>query len=133
MNIQLTHDEILYIDDCFSLFLHEVGLEDNYFGELDSTLKDLSGQAILGADKVLLLKLGKGLLESIENSDGNAVIDLEEKELWMIRELATMDVFIGDEPVGETIKHKVYKTLLEFEAPKLNSNRIKEINEIDEA
>lgn len=128
MKILLSYNEIVWCDDSVSL----LGLDYSRSGKLDledsgseSLRSKGSAAAVLGASKSFILKLGSALLQldeegkflnAEERSKQLSEIDFEEKEVWMLRELAQSSAVMGKEPVGMSLKLKVHKLLRDFAA-----------------
>lgn len=108
MRIELTRNEVLYLDDKLTLIL--ASIED--MDEFPITLRGVASTAELAAGSELLLKLGRAIIDDKQQTEINFVAD----ELWLLRELAQSSVVVGKEPVGLNLKKKIYRVLLEQDA-----------------
>ena len=115
MKVKFTRNELLYLDDKFTLSF--TGIDDmetavDVLDGEDTVLRDLVPEATMGASEELLLKIGRGLLESTLEVE----LDLTEPDLWRIRELAQSTVKVGTEPVGLNLKLKIYRSIFDIRA-----------------
>lgn len=122
MEMELTFCELIWIDDSCTIF----GLDHAKTGKLelgDSGSESLrnrgSSAAILGASKNFILKIGSALLRLTEEKKDAVEVDFEEKEIWLLRELAQSSVSIGKEQVGLNLKLKVHEALRDFAAQEI--------------
>lgn len=99
MNIDVlfTKLELLYIDDKISEDVHDVSKE-------------------------LMMKLGSAIVMLIEEDFDTTTLPFNEDELWVVRNLATSSVSIGNEPVGLSLKMKIYKALGELKSDDILSD-----------
>ena len=63
------------------------------------------------APRTLILKVGSCLI----SSERNFPLDLEEEELWFLREKVSLFAQLEGRNVGLTLKRKVYQALLELD------------------
>jgi len=105
MIIKLTLNELLYLDDCLTLIR-----EDGDFDPRFSGTRLLAPMAVSAASPELLLKLGSAIVD-LTNNDEVVPIELDENELWLIREVSTSAVVYNGEPVGLNLKRKIYSAL----------------------
>lgn len=91
IDVLFTKLELLYIDDKISEDVHDVGKE-------------------------LMMKLGSAIIMLIEENSETTVLPFSEDELWVVRNLATSSISVGNEPVGLSLKMKIYKALRELKS-----------------
>jgi len=87
--IEFTKNELVCIDDSLCNFESE-----------ENGVTDM---------RPLLLKVGRCLVGY------NDALNLDEKELWVLRNCVNIDAQIGSEKVGLSIKMKVYEALLNID------------------
>ena len=84
---------------------------------LESLLKNDDAEEGVRVAKPLLLKIGSAFVQ--QNEDGGELtpvpIALTEKEAWLARDRIPITLQIGHQPVGLTLKKKLYRILLEFD------------------
>ncbi|MBI3953634.1 MAG: hypothetical protein HY330_03890 [Chloroflexi bacterium] len=95
--------------------LLELTREETY--ALESVLKNDDTEEGVRVAKPLLLKLGSAFIQ--QNQDGSELtpvtLALTEKEAWLARDRIPITMQIGHQPVGLTLKKKIYRILLEFD------------------
>lgn len=105
MKISLSLIELLYLDDCFTLYTGE---------EHVLTLRPSEATAKVSADMSLIKKVADGavaLYDAGENAK-EAIIDFEYLELLLLREVADSKVQFGaDRQFGTRLKMKVLKAI----------------------
>ncbi|MSQ34167.1 MAG: hypothetical protein EXR60_07130 [Dehalococcoidia bacterium] len=95
----------------------ELTREETY--ALESVLKNDEEEEGVHIAKHLLLKIGSAFVQ--QNQDGPdlsgtlVTIALTEKETWLARDRIPITLQIGHQPVGLTLKKKLYRILLEFD------------------
>ena len=103
MKLSLSLLELLYLDDCFTLYTGE---------EHVLALRPAEATAKVSADMSLIKKIGDAILALDANgtSGATAVIDFEYLELLLLREIADSKVQYGaDRQFGIKLKIKVLK------------------------
>ncbi len=68
----------------------------------------------------LILKMGRAFLEG-QNGGNPQELYLNEIETWYLREILPTNMKVRGEPIGLTIKKKLYPLMLDFEAEKYSS------------
>jgi hypothetical protein len=95
--------------------LLELTREETY--ALESVLKNDDTEDGVRIAKPLLLKLGSAFLQ--QNQEGGELtpvtLALTEKETWLARDRVPITLQIGHQPVGLTLKKKLYRLLLDFD------------------
>ena len=115
--LSFTRNELLYIDDSVTMLIEpEAGLPLPF--------RPLMTQALVSIPANLMEKIGRGLLR-IQNQT-EVPIELEESELYMLRELAISYMKINGEPVGYNLKKKIYQALLGDEAKEEEDRQVVE-------
>ena len=104
----LTKNEVLFIDDMLSgrvVVTAEVAT---------GTLRPLMPRVGLPATLDLLEKIAYAVLFVIDpDNDGeDAVVYLDDDDLWLLRDIAQSSRTFGNEPVGYTLKCKLYRALI---------------------
>ena len=105
MLVNFTLNEVLYLDDGLTLLR-----EDGDFDPRFSGSRLLAPMAVSAAPAELLLKLGSALLELLDTGNVSS-IDLDEVELWLIREITQSGISYNGEQVGINLKKKIYTAL----------------------
>ena len=106
--IMLTKVEAFYLDDVFTVLT----IPDKEFG-LPMGLRPTGQSALLAVPPDLIDRIGMVIL--LTTSDGGideAPLEVDDNELYMIREVANTGLAIAEEPVGLNLKRKVYLALL---------------------
>ena len=115
MQIELTKNELCFVDD--SLTLHRE-LDDSDLSKYVHRVVAPSAGAAASAD--LLSKLGGALIEAHEQQragkHAKAPVELNESELWLLREISNSNAIYNKEPVGLNIKLKIHQALREIYA-----------------
>ena len=111
--LTLSHHEILYLDDCLTLMIEREYENPLETGTHMSTMRNILPTAPLAVPIELIEKIGMGVLyvTDEENEGRNVEISFDASELYMLREITQSYIKVGDEPVGYTIKRKLYKAL----------------------
>ena len=111
--ITLSHNELLYLDDCLTLMIERVYENPMESGTHTSTMRNILPTAPLAVPIELVEKIGIGVLYvTDEDNDGkDAEIEFDVPELYMLREVTQSYVKVGKEPVGFNIKRKLYKAM----------------------
>ena len=105
MLVNFTLNEVLYLDDGLTLLR-----EDGDFDPRFSGSRLLAPMAVSAAPAELLLKLGSALLELLDTGNVSS-IDLDEDDLWLIREITQSGISYNGEQVGINLKKKIYTAL----------------------
>lgn len=120
VELSLTRNEALFIDDSLSLLIEREGDGNLMNDHRVATVRPLTPTAGLPAPLGLIEKIGMAVLYTTdsENEGKEAVITLEPTDLLMLRELAHSYVKVGEEPVGYNLKKKIYTVLYDVEYQK---------------
>ena len=116
MEVGFTFNELVYVDNVVTSH-QKVSIE-----EAESSLRGLVGSASIVVTQNFILKIGSVILQFIEENPAVSStepiptinIDLEEEEIWLLREIATSSVMVGKEQVGMNLKLKVHAALREL-------------------
>ena len=105
--ITLSKEELLYLDDGLTL-LADIS---------DDTAKQVPGRhlapmAVSVASAELLLKIGSALVYLADDGMAERELDLDEEELWCIREVSQSNAIYFDKQVGLSLRIKIYRTLM---------------------
>lgn len=103
--LSLTRNEALYIDDSVTMLIEAEP-------DLPLAFRPLVQQAMIPVPANLLDKLGKVIISFSKTFDDEVEIELYISELYMLREICLSYVKYGTEPVGYSLKKKVYQALL---------------------
>lgn len=100
-----------------SRFAHTIELTREEVFALESVLKNEVADEGVPVGKGLLLKLGSALLQQAGAGDTPAPVEmaLSEREAWTARDCVPITMQIGHQPVGLTLKTKLYRLLLEYD------------------
>tara|TARA_R110002020_G_scaffold157006_1_gene339267 strand:+ start:1056 stop:1502 length:447 start_codon:yes stop_codon:yes gene_type:complete len=106
--IFLTKAEALFIDDAFTVLTDREGMQGI------SGMRPLGPSAILAAPPDLIERLGMAvLLTTSDDGLAEAAVEVDDAELYMLREVAQSNVKYLEENVGYNLKRKIYLALLE--------------------
>ena len=126
----ISRNEALFLDDSFTLLVQR-DAEDNSI----TYMRPIQMTAGLAVPIELMEKVGKGVLYTTEanNLGKEYQFPISISELYMIREVASSFVRVGDEPVGFSLKRKVCDLLYGDLLKKESSDRVafKLLTEID--
>lgn len=106
--LSLTRNEALYLDDSLTMML------DTTEGMVVfATMRPMASTICVPAPVDLIEKIAIAVLSTLdtENEGREAVIEVNEGDLYCLRELAQSYVRIGEEQVGYNLKRKIYKAL----------------------
>ena len=105
----LTKAEALYLDDVFTI----ATFPDKEYG-VPLGLRPIQGTALLAVPPELIERIGMViLLTTSEGGLTEAPLEVDETELYLMREVAHTNAKFLDEPVGYNLKQKIYFALLE--------------------
>jgi len=110
--ISFTKEELLYLDDGLTLII-EVDPDEPQRHRIG---RNLAPMAVSVATADLLLKLGSALVYLADEKEDEKEMELDEEELWCIREVSQSNAVYFDKQVGLNIKVKVYRALLQMYA-----------------
>ena len=107
--LSLSRNEALYIDDSLSLMIEREPFGDTRIGTM--RLQMLS--APMGAPIDLIDKITYAVLYTTddENKGKEAIVEVTDEDLYMLREISQSYVKIGSELVGYNLKKKIYTLL----------------------
>jgi len=117
----ISRNEALFLDDSFTLLVQR-DAEDNSI----TYMRPIQMTAGLAVPIELMEKVGKAVLYTTEpdNLGKDYKFPVSISELYMIREVASSFVRVGDEPVGFSLKRKVCDLLYGDLLKKESSDRI---------
>lgn len=106
--IMLTKVEAFYLDDVFTLLT----VPDREIG-MPIGLRPTGQSALLAVPPDLIDRIGMViLLTTAEDGIDEAPLEVDDNDLYMIREVANTSLIISGEHVGLSLKKKVYSALL---------------------
>ena len=107
-SIEMTHNEVMYLDDSLTMML-----ERNETADSVTTMKPLIPSAQLPAPVTLLDKIGMAVLDVTdpEHKGETTLIQLNDSEIYMLREICPSYAKVGKEYVGYSLKRKLYLAL----------------------
>ena len=111
--LSLTKNEALFIDDMLSLMVEFSGSQLSSGTHL-TTLRPLVGPLVgIPASIELHEKIGRAVLHTADpdNKGEEAPLDLDQEDLFRLREIARTEFSRGGEPVGYNLKLKVLRAL----------------------
>ena len=111
--LELTRDEVLYIDDRLTMMIERDGRSENF-----TTVTPISANAGLPSPVDLLDKVGMAVLQATEEDyDRETLISLPvtPTDLYMLREIAKSSIKLNGNFIGLSLKRKIYKLLYEEE------------------
>ena len=110
--LNLTRDEVLFIDDMLSLMIVAPG-DDGSLDHQCTTIRPLTPRVGLPAPFGVIEEIMHAVLFTTDpDNDGKeAVVRLGRSDLLMLREIACSNTKRGEEPVGYNLKRKIYGAL----------------------
>jgi len=110
----LTKNELLYIDDKITLSLFDLAEdEEEYFSLVtEESLKSRSGDSSVITSLELIYKISKGYLECEENNINEIDVELDIKDIILLREIAQSSAKINNENIGIPLKIKIMKEIV---------------------
>ena len=108
MLFSLTRNEALFLDDSLTLMVERDGDEQRVY-----SMRPVQMTAGLAVPLDLMDKIGKAVVYTTnkENQGKEYTFAVDISELFMIREVASSFIKIGEEPVGYNLKRKVCELL----------------------
>ena len=106
--LYLTRNEALYLDDSLTMML------DATEGAVPfATMRPMAPSLCVPAPVDLIEKVANAILFTLdrENEGKEARIDVNDGDLYCLREVAQSYVRVGDEPVGFNLKKKIFLAL----------------------
>jgi len=106
--IEMTHNEVMYLDDSLTLMLERNELADSV-----TTMRAIVPSAQLPAPVTLLDKIGMAVLDVTdpEHKGETTLVHLNDSEMYMLREICHSYSKVGKEYVGYNLKRKLYLAL----------------------
>ena len=119
--LSVSRNEALFLDDSFTLLIQR---DPDEYGI--SLMRPVQMTAGLGVPMELMEKVGKAVLYTTESRNLGKEYEFKVtmSELYMIREVASSFVRVGDEPVGFNLKRKVCNVLYGDSLEKESSDEI---------
>jgi len=106
--IFLTRAEALFLDDAITVMTDREGMA----GVIG--MRPIAPSAMMSAPPDLVERIGMVVLLTTSSSDiKEAPLELDDQELYLLRECAQSAIKFDDEPVGFNLKRKIYLALLE--------------------
>tara|TARA_R110002096_G_scaffold145625_1_gene303479 strand:+ start:702 stop:1142 length:441 start_codon:yes stop_codon:yes gene_type:complete len=107
-SIVLTRAEALFLDDTLTV------MTDRETMSGIAGIRPLGASAMMAAPPDLIDRIGMAvLLTTSTNAMSEAVLEVDDQELYLLRECAQSSIKFDDEPVGFNLKRKIYLALLE--------------------
>ncbi len=112
--MKLTKNELIYIDDKITLSLFDLAeSEEEYFDLVtEGSLKPRSGNSSVITSLELIYKISKGYLECEDNSLGEVDVELDTKDIILLREIAQSNAKINNENIGIPLKIKIMREIV---------------------
>ncbi|MBI1971547.1 MAG: hypothetical protein HYS52_01715 [Candidatus Wildermuthbacteria bacterium] len=107
----------------------ELTREETY--ALESVLKNDDTEEGVRVAKALILKIGSALMQQNQEGAESALVTIAmtEREAWLARDRIPITMQIGHQPVGLSIKKKIYRILLEFDTESKAGDMIRELDQ----
>ena len=106
--IFLTKAEALFLDDAITVMTDREGMS----GVIG--MRPLGPSAMMSAPPDLIERIGMVVLLTTSSSEiKEAALEVDDNELYLLRECAQSTVKFDEEPVGFNLKRKIYLALLE--------------------
>jgi len=107
-SIVLTRAEALFLDDTLTVMTDRETMSGL------AGIRPLGASAMMAAPPDLIDRIGMAvLLTTSTNAISEAVLVVDDQELYLLRECAQSSIKFDDEPVGFNLKRKIYLALLE--------------------
>ena len=99
--VTLSHNEVLYLDDCLTLMIERAYENPMESGVHTSTMRSILPTASLAVPIELMEKIGIGVLYVTDPDHRGKAVDLafDVSELYMLREIAQSYIKVGSEQV----------------------------------
>ena len=125
MELELTRNEALFLDDSFTLMV-ENDIPENGRGSYVSSLRPVQLTAGMPVPMDLIEKVGRAVLYTTDpmNEGKTYTMRVDHAELYMIREVASSFIKVGEDPVGFSLKIKVVSLLFEEDLAQEQQNKI---------
>ena len=106
--IWMTHNEVMFLDDSLTMMLEKDSMSDSV-----TTMRVMIPSAHLPAPVTLLDKIGIAVLQVTdpESTEKGTTVELNDSEIYMLREICHSYCKVGKEPVGYNLKRKLYLSL----------------------
>ena len=106
--IWMTHNEVMFLDDSLTMMLEKDSMSDSV-----TTMRVMIPSAHLPAPVTLLDKIGIAVLQVTdpESTERGTTVELNDSEIYMLREICHSYCKVGKEPVGYNLKRKMYLSL----------------------
>ena len=106
--IWMTHYEVMFLDDSLTMMLEKYSMSDSV-----TTMRVMIPSAHLPAPVTLLDKIGIAVLQVTdpESTEKGTTVELNDSEIYMLREICHSYCKVGKEPVGYNLKRKMYLSL----------------------
>jgi hypothetical protein len=104
----LSRNEALFLDDSLTLMVEREGDDQRIY-----SMRPVQMTAGLAVPLDLMDKIGKAIVYTTkpENQGKEYIFPVDITELFMLREVSSSFIRIGDEPVGYTLKRKICNLL----------------------
>jgi len=107
-SIFITKSEALFLDDALTV------MTDRETMAGIAGMRPLGQSAMMSAPPDLIERIGMAiLLTTSSNAIREAALEVDDQELYLLRECAQSNIKFDDEPVGFNLKRKIYLALLE--------------------
>ena len=112
LELELTRNEALFLDDSITLMI-EQDIHDGGKGSYVTSLRPAQQTAGIPVPMDLIEKVGRAVLFTTDpqNETKTYTIKVDHSELYMIREVASSFIKLGEEPVGYNLKVKISRLL----------------------
>ena len=106
--IWMTHNEVMFLDDSLTMMLEKDSMSDSV-----TTMRVMIPSAHLPAPVTLLDKIGIAVLQVTdpESTERGTTVELNDSEIYMLREICHSYCKVCKEPVGYNLKRKMYLSL----------------------
>ena len=106
--IWMTHNEVMFLDDSLTMMLEKDSMSDSV-----TTMRVMIPSAHLPAPVTLLDKIGIAVLQVTdpESTEKGTTVELNDSEIYKLREICHSYCKVGKEPVGYNLKRKMYLSL----------------------
>ena len=126
LELELTRNEALFLDDSITLMVEQDMPDSGRAGSYVSSLRPTQQTAGIPVPMDLIEKVGRAVVATTDSQreEDTYTIKVDHTELYMIREVASSFIKIGEEPVGYNLKVKISRLLFAEDLEKETQNNL---------
>ena len=126
LELELNRNEALFLDDSITLMVEQDMPDSGRAGSYVSSLRPTQQTAGIPVPMDLIEKVGRAVVATTDpqRKEDTYTIKVDHTELYMIREVASSFIKIGEEPVGYNLKIKISRLLFAEDLEKETQNNL---------